>query len=82
MTKNLQNYFLIFCALIVFTVMGCTTEFNLATQKQETLMYSSEKEVKIGDKIAPKIEARYDIVTDVDVNEQGGGRVRCEQKLS
>jgi len=30
----------------------------------------TEKEIKIGDKIAPKIEARYDIVTDVDVNER------------
>jgi predicted Zn-dependent protease len=50
--------------------MGCTTEYNLATQKQETLLYSSEKEVNIGDKIAPQIEARYKIVTEVDINER------------
>jgi len=68
---NAEQQFRVFIgALILFTVIGCTTEYNLATQKQETLMYSSEKEVKIGDKIAPKIEARYNIVTDIDVNER------------
>jgi len=70
MTNDHQKFYLVFCASMIFAVMGCTTEYNLATQKQETLIYSSEREVKIGDKIAPKIEARYDIVTDVDVNER------------
>ena len=70
MTNDHQRFYLVFCTSMVLTLMGCTTEYNLATQKQETLMYSSEREVKIGDKIAPKIEARYDIVTDIDVNER------------
>lgn len=58
------------CLFSFLTFSGCTTEYNLATQKQETLIYSSEKEIKIGDKIAPQIEARYAIVTDIDVNER------------
>lgn len=60
--------------MVVMTVFlqGCATEYNLATRKQETLLYGTEKEVKIGDAVAPKIEAQYDILTDVDVNERVG----------
>jgi predicted Zn-dependent protease len=39
---------------------GClTTEYNLATQKQETYIYSTEKEVSIGRSIAKKIEKKF-----------------------
>ncbi len=51
-------------------LQGCATEYNLATRQQETLLYGTEKEVKIGDTIAPKIEEQYDILRDVDVNER------------
>jgi len=53
-----------------FYFSGCVTEYNLATKKQETLMYDSEKEVKIGEAVAPKIEEQFDIVTDADINER------------
>lgn len=65
-TKNA----LFFIAISVVLFQGCATEYNLATKKQETLIYGTEKEVKIGDTVAPKIEAQYDIMTDVDVNER------------
>jgi len=55
---------------IAISLSGCTTEYNLATQKQETLLFGTEKEIKIGDTIAPKIEAQYDMLSDVDVNER------------
>jgi len=64
---SLRNYILIAAVLFLCTG-GCTTEYNLATGQEETLMYSSEKEVKIGDAIAPKVEAQYKILHDVDVN--------------
>ncbi len=70
MNNTFPKYYLFICVLLPLLVLGCTTEYNLATQKQETLIYSTEKEIKIGDKIAPKIEARYEIVTDIDVNER------------
>ena len=59
-----------FVVIMAASLQGCATEYNLATRKEETLFYGTEKEVKIGDTIAPKIEARYDILTDVDVNER------------
>lgn len=54
--------------MIIFS--GCSTEYNLATQKQETLIYGTEKEVKIGDAISEKIEKQFHLNTDIDVNER------------
>ena len=70
-TQNSKLTCLLFCFFsMVFHSSGCTTEYNLATKKQETLFYDTEREIKIGDTVAPKIEAQYDMVTDVDVNER------------
>ena len=51
-------------------ISGCTTEYNLATGQEETLMYGTDKEVKIGETIAPQIEAQFTVLTDVDANER------------
>ncbi|OGX37248.1 MAG: hypothetical protein A3C36_07395 [Omnitrophica WOR_2 bacterium RIFCSPHIGHO2_02_FULL_52_10] len=66
--SNLICKFLSFLFILVF--LGCTTEYNLATKQEETLIYSTEKEVKIGDAVAPQIEAQFKILTDIDVNER------------
>lgn len=60
----------LFILMLIFFLQGCVTEYNLATKKEETLIYGTDKEVKIGETVAPKIEAQYKIVTDVDVNER------------
>jgi len=49
---------------------GCSTEFNLATQREESLMYGTEKEVRIGDKVAYQIEKKHELIEDVDANER------------
>lgn len=54
----------------IFFLAGCATEYNLATKKEERMLYGTEKEVKIGSKIAEKFEANYEIIEDVDVNER------------
>ena len=56
--------------LLMISSVGCTTEYNLATGRQETLMYGTEKEVKVGDAIARQIDANYEIINDIDVNER------------
>jgi predicted Zn-dependent protease len=63
----------VFILSFLMTMAGCTTEYNLATQKQETLIYSTDKEVQIGDAVAPKIEAEFKLLTDIDVNERVQG---------
>lgn len=56
--------------LFAFGLYGCSSEYNLATRQHETLMYNTDKEVKIGDSVARQVEAQYKMVTDVDVNER------------
>lgn len=55
---------LLFCS-------GCfTTQYNLATDRQETLMYDTEKEVRIGTAYAAQVNKQFEINTDVDINER------------
>jgi len=64
-----QNLFL--CVLFVLAfAAGCTTEFNTATGRQETLMFGDEKEKSIGASVALEVEKVYKFDTDVDVNER------------
>lgn len=63
---RLALYFL----LSTFYLTGCSTEYNLATQQQETLLYGTEKEVSIGEAMAAKMEQQYEMATDVDTNER------------
>jgi len=67
-----QKNLWVFLGFIVMLVglTGCVTEYNLATKQEETLLYGTDKEVKIGETVAPKIEAKFKIVSDVDVNER------------
>ena len=62
--------FIFYLLSSIFCVSGCTTEYNLATQQQETLIYGTDKEVRIGDAVSVRMEQQYDVVTDVDVNER------------
>ncbi len=58
------------CALFLVYLGGCTTEFNPATGKQETLLYSTEKEIRLGDSIARRFERTVKFVQDVAMNER------------
>ena len=55
---------------MTLSLFGCSTEYNLATKKQEYLLYGTEKEINIGDRVAEKIEAHYTINTNVEENQR------------
>ena len=55
---------------LLINLIGCTSEFNLATQREESLMYGTDKEVKIGDAVSHQFEEHFQINMDVDVNER------------
>lgn len=59
-----------YCLVLLLGLLlsGCTTEYNLATGQQESLMYSSEKEVKIGDAVAVEIAKNFKFINDLDSN--------------
>jgi hypothetical protein len=64
---------------------GCSTEFNPATRRQETLMYDGDKERSIGASVALQVEKTMPINTDIDINERVEGILKkivavCERK--
>ena len=59
------SLFLFTCALNFF---GCASEFNVATHRQDLLMYSTDQEVKIGDSLSKQVERDYKIIQDPDLN--------------
>ena len=60
----------IFLVSLTASVIGCTTEYNLATNQEETLLFGTEKEVKLGEAISLEFDKKNKLVTDVDVNER------------
>lgn len=48
----------------------CAAEYNLATGKEETILFSTAKEVKLGRSIAQKIEKRFELSRDVQLQER------------
>lgn len=56
---------------LLVAVSGCvSSEYNLATNQQEYFMYSTEREVKMGQKVALKINEKMDLWNHVEQNER------------
>jgi MAF protein len=55
-----------FCLLPfgLFLVAGCSTEYNVATQKEETYFYSTDREIALGQAIKKEVEKKYKFVDD------------------
>ncbi|MFA5038401.1 MAG: Maf and M48 domain-containing protein [Candidatus Omnitrophota bacterium] len=54
-----------------FLLQGClSTEYNLATSKQDIMMYSTPKEVAIGDSLAAQVEKNYKVIDDPELTER------------
>ncbi|MCK9604580.1 MAG: Maf family nucleotide pyrophosphatase [Candidatus Omnitrophica bacterium] len=56
----------LFCVLTVFSLAGCSTEYNLATRQEESYYYnySTDKEVQMGRSIAIQVEKEYKLTDD------------------
>lgn len=54
----------IFILLLYTFLSGCSTEYNIATQQEETFYYSTDKEVQMGQSIAREVESRYKLADD------------------
>ncbi len=50
--------------LLLLILGGCSTEYNIVTQKQETYFYSTDKEVKMGQSISEQVEKEYKLAGD------------------
>ncbi len=72
----------ILSAVCCLVLTGCATEFNLATGREESLMYGTEKEVSIGDAVSRQMDAHYTMNTDVDINRRVGRILERLEKVS
>ena len=56
------NLILSFLFLVLSSVLcGCVNEYNVATQSEEWIYYSTDKEIKIGKSVAREIEKTYKV---------------------
>ena len=56
--------------LMCLMMVGCTSEYNLATKEKEYYMHSTSREVDIGRKLHRKIIEKYDVFEGVEENDQ------------
>ncbi|MDP2939570.1 MAG: M48 family metallopeptidase [Candidatus Omnitrophota bacterium] len=82
-SKNLFLMFSVFCFLS--SVLGCATEYNIATQRQETLMFGTEKEIQLGYTLSRQYELKYkpteDVALQTRINDIGQRiAVVCDRK--
>lgn len=56
--------------MLMISLTGCASEFNLATEQQETLLYNTDQEAQIGDAVSRQIEKNFTVIHDIDVNER------------
>jgi predicted Zn-dependent protease len=59
------HIFLLLMSLLGGAFIGCATEYNIATGRQEWIIYSTEKEVKIGKSLAYQIDKKYKTTEDI-----------------
>ncbi len=49
---------------------GCATEFNVATKRQDLMVYSTDQEVKMGRSLSAQIEKHYTVIQDPELNDR------------
>lgn len=54
--------------MMMFSISGCTAEYNVATQQQEYYIFSTEKEIKVGEGIAQQFNNKFKMVEGIDEN--------------
>lgn len=54
----------IFAVMFCVLLSGCSTEYNIATGKQDTLFYSTDREINMGKAISKEVEKEYKPVDD------------------
>lgn len=62
--------FSVLCFLSSVFICGCVSEYNLATEREEALFYSTDKEINLGRSIAKQIEAKYKLAEDAVMQER------------
>ena len=54
--KTARSFFT--CLPLVILLAGCATNYNVATQHQESLLIETEREIRMGEAIAKRVEEK------------------------
>lgn len=58
-------FFIFLAATACLLLGGCaTSSYNVATEQQETLFISTEREIALGESVAKRVEEQFDVVRD------------------
>lgn len=60
----------IFALILMFSFLGCATEYNVATGKQDLILYDTEKEIKLGQSVSMQLEQEYKVLDDITLQEK------------
>ncbi|OGX31668.1 MAG: hypothetical protein A2787_06200 [Omnitrophica WOR_2 bacterium RIFCSPHIGHO2_01_FULL_48_9] len=66
----MKNSKVIILGCLFLSGIGCSSEYNLATNQQETLLFGTEKEMKIGEAVARQFDSNFAISDDAALNER------------
>ena len=56
---------MLFCS---FNIFGCATEYNVASDTEDIMFFSTDKEVNIGDSMSREVERAYAVIKDPELN--------------
>ncbi|MCX5705334.1 MAG: Maf and M48 domain-containing protein [Candidatus Omnitrophica bacterium] len=73
MLKDLDVKIFMFCTvsfMFCSVLSGCSTEYNIVTNEQESYIYSTDREVAMGKSIADAVAQEYKLVNDPLVEER------------
>ena len=70
--KKGRFYFLNILLVPILSLLfsGCATEYNLATEQEEVILISNDREVKMGKSISRAVEDRFKLVEDDKIKER------------
>lgn len=58
------------CCLFCLALYGCATEFNVGTNQEDRMMYSSDREEALGDELSKQMERDFILVHDPELNKR------------
>ena len=65
-------YFLNILLVTILSLLfsGCATEYNLATEQEEVILVSDDREVRMGKSISRAVEERFKVLEDERIKER------------
>jgi len=60
----------IFTFILLFSLFGCHTEYNVATGREDWLLYDTEKEINLGQAVSKEIEKEYKPTEDYGLQQK------------